>query len=91
MAVWLGVSTLAGLGASAVINRVRRGDIVYEMNARSRVSIAHLRRTLFVARERNSPAYVNDAIDDLVASGVDAAAICVPALAPVAAATPPLC
>lgn len=61
------------------------------MNARSRISIAHLRRTLSVARERNSPGFVNEAVDDLLAGGVDQAAICVPSLAPVAAATPPLC
>ncbi len=91
LAVWLGVSTLAGMATAAVINRVRRADIVYEMDARSRVSIAHLRRTVFVARERNSPADVNQAVDDLIASGVDAAAVCVPSLVPVAAATPPLC
>ncbi|MGQ0641095.1 MAG: alpha,alpha-trehalose-phosphate synthase (UDP-forming) [Gemmatimonadaceae bacterium] len=89
--VWLGVSTLAGVGAGAVINGVRRADVVHEMDAQSRVSTAHLRRTLLVARERNSPDFVNEAIDDLTDSGVDAAAICVPSLAPVAASSPPLC
>jgi len=91
LAVWLGASTLAGIGAATVINGVRRADIIDEMDARSRVSIAHLRRTLYVARERNSPAFVNEAIDDLMASGVDVAAICVPTLAPLAAANVALC
>ncbi|MGQ0538834.1 MAG: alpha,alpha-trehalose-phosphate synthase (UDP-forming) [Gemmatimonadaceae bacterium] len=91
LAVWLGASTLAGLASSAIINRARRGDVMHEMGARARVSIAHLRRTLFVARERNSPAFVNQAIDDLVASGVSAAAVCVPRFAALAVAAPPLC
>ncbi|HJU76214.1 MAG TPA: trehalose-6-phosphate synthase [Gemmatimonadaceae bacterium] len=85
------MSTLIGLTTAAVINRVRRADIVHEMDARSRVSIAHLRRTVFEARARNSPTYVNEAVADLVSSGVDAAAVCVPALAPIAAANPALC
>jgi trehalose 6-phosphate synthase len=91
LVVWLGLSTLAGIATTAVVNGVRRADISHEMNARSRISIAHLRRTLAVARERNSPEFVNEALDDLLAGGVDQAAICVPSLAPVAAAAPPLC
>lgn len=89
--LWLAASTLAGISAAAVINRVRRGDIVSEMDARSRVAIAHLRRTLSVARDRNSPADINQSIEDLLTSGATAAAVCVPSLAPVAAATPEIC
>jgi trehalose 6-phosphate synthase len=91
LAVWLGASTLAGFGAATVINGVRRADIINEMDARSRVSLAHLRRTLYVARERNSPAFVDEAMEDLRASGVDYAAVCVPTLAPLAAANVAFC
>jgi trehalose 6-phosphate synthase len=91
LAVWIGVSTLAGIGAATVINGVRRSDIMHEMDARSRVSTAHLRRTLLVSRERNSPQFVDEAISDLLASGVGAAAICVPSLVPVAASNEQLC
>ncbi len=89
--LWLAGSTLAGLAAAAVINSVRRGDIVSEMDARSRVAIAHLRRTLSVARDRNNPNDINQSVDDLLASGATAAAVCVPALTPLAAVTPALC
>ncbi|HEV8362005.1 MAG TPA: trehalose-6-phosphate synthase [Gemmatimonadaceae bacterium] len=89
--LWLAGSTLAGVAAAALINRVRRGDILSEMDARSRVAIAHLRRTLSVARDRNSPSDINQSIDDLLSSGATAAAVCVPSLAPFAAATPAPC
>ena len=68
-AVWVGVSTLAGYGAAAVINGLRRADIVHEMDARARVATAHLRRTLLVARARTRPDVVTDAIAAWLASG----------------------
>ncbi|HEY7567986.1 MAG TPA: trehalose-6-phosphate synthase, partial [Gemmatimonadaceae bacterium] len=89
--LWLAGSTLAGMAAAGLINSVRRGDIGSEMDARSRVAIAHLRRTLNIARDRNSPSEINQSVNDLLASGATAAAVCVPSLAPLAAATPPLC
>jgi trehalose 6-phosphate synthase len=91
LALWLGIASVAAIGTSELINRVRRADILNELDARDRISTAHLRRTYLVARERNSPSYVNEAIEDLIASGVDHAAICVPSLAPLAAASPVLC
>ncbi|MEW5916626.1 MAG: trehalose-6-phosphate synthase [Gemmatimonadota bacterium] len=91
LALWLGIASMAALGTSALINRFRRADILNELDARARISTAHLRRTFLLARERNSPAYVNDAMEDLLSSGVDHAAICVPSLTPFASATPLLC
>jgi trehalose 6-phosphate synthase len=91
LALWLAVSTLAGLALSGIINRVRHADVGHEMDARSRVALAHLRRTLAVASERNRPADVNDAMADLSGSGVETAVICIPSLLVLVPAPPSEC